>query len=184
MNSYTATDIKQFFEQFETHITHIIVAQTHLHTYNKSPKQVSLMATQAKNSLRHALNCFERQLYPNAANLPKRKPHLYRPLTLVTIEGARQTLDKAQTIHFNISLGNLPPSLSTEQVADSFRQCWVEQAGQADDIYTQAYDSSLGSTWLGYTLKEAQQDARKAWEIDGNWDVNNCWIPKLALRAE
>lgn len=185
MNNYTAKDVENFMNQYEAHITHVIVAHTLFRTFNKTDIQIEKMATQAKQDCRYALNCFYKLLYPSATNKPVRQPLLFKPLTFVTMEGAKTTTDKAQTIHFNIALGNLPSVLTTAEIEVLFRHAWHVKAKQADDIMaTQHYRQDSDSTWNGYALKEAQKDARKAWITNGIWDVENCWIPHAAFNAD
>ena len=185
MNAYTAKDVENFMNQYEQHITHVIVAHTPFHTCNKTDNQVEKMAAQAKLDCRYALNCFNKLLYPAATNKPVRQPLLFKPLTFVTIEGARTTTDPAQTIHFNIALGNLPTVLTTADIEALFRHAWHTKAKQSNNIMaTQYYRQDNARTWNGYALKEAQQDAHKAWTVNGIWDVENCWIPHAALNAD
>ena len=108
-------------------------------------------------------------------------PDLYKPLAFVTIEGATETIDRAQTIHVNIALGNLPKALTTEDIETLFRHVWHDKAKQKDDVKVMAYDER---DWVGYTLKEAQQQPRRTWDTDSIWDVGNCWLPHSALKAD
>lgn len=190
--NYTAADIEKFIGQYERHFTHVIVAHTkfrpYINPYSKSYSNNQLgiqrMAEQAKRDCRHALNCFNKLLYPGATNKPKRHPELYRPLTFVTIEGARETTDRAQTIHFNITLGNLPIRLTAHEVEVLFTHAWHVQAKQSNDVFVEDYFSGTSKQWIGYTLKEAQQAKHKAWTTDGIWDVENSWIPHAALAED
>ena len=134
--NYTANDIAEFFNKHEQSVTHVIVAQTKFRPYRKSARAIDAMAVEAKKDLRHALNCFGKQIYPNQTNLVIRKPHQYRPLALVSIENIQETTDEQQTIHFNISLGNLPKHLCTTMIDIHFRHAWHVKANQPNDIYT------------------------------------------------
>jgi hypothetical protein len=103
----------------------------------------------------------------------------------VTIEGAKETTDRAQTIHVNIAIGNLPSVLNTEDIETLFRHAWHDMSHQSTDV--KAYDHykvDETSHWAGYSLKEAQQSTRKAWDTNSIWDVSNCWIPHTALNAD
>ena len=184
--NYTANDIAEFFTAQEHLVTHVIVAQTKFRPYRKSKQAIDAMATEAKKDLRHALNCFGKQLYPNQTNLVTRKPHQYRPLTLVTIENIRETTDEQQTIHFNISLGNLPKRLCTTMIDIHFRHAWHIKTHQQNDIYTQAvadYPSNQRK-WFSYSIKDANKDSKLAWTTNGTWDVENCWIPQAAINTD
>lgn len=186
MRQYTAHDIEAFQNGYRDHITHIVVAQTHLRPYNQLQPQIDQMAAKAKKDCRHALNCFAKMLYPNATNKPVRRPELYRPLTFVTIENAKESLGREQTLHFNIAFGNLPTNMQVAVLESLFREAWVEKAHQADDVKASCVkDKPIeASKWNGYSLKEAQQQRNKAWRIEGIWDVDNCWIPHAALNAD
>lgn len=186
MNNYTARDIQSFFDSYNEHITHIVVAHTNFRPYRASQVQIERMTTQAKSDCRYSLNCFDKLLYPYETNKPTRYPLVFRPLRFVTIEGANGNLGKEQTIHFNIALGNLPVDFCPAVLKFVFERAWVDKAGQSDDIeaYRVAHTSRTESTWNGYSLKEAQQQTSKAWRIDGVWDVENCWIPHKALNTD
>lgn len=187
---YTAKNIETFIQFYDKHVSYYIVAHTHFRPFLKAQSKytgnnklrIGKMAEQASKDCRYALNCFSKLLYPAATNKPTRFPYLYRPLTFVTIEGAKETTDKAQTIHFNIAIGNLPKVLTTEDIFTLFSYAWHEKAGLSADI--QIYKKQQADTFYGYMLKEAQHTPSKAWATDGIWDVNNCWIPHAALNAD
>jgi hypothetical protein len=181
MGNYTAHDITKFFATYEQYVTHILVAHTLSHPYGKSKAEIGRMSELARRDLRHALNHFCRLLYPNASNKARRNPYKYAPLVFVTMEGARETTDRGLTIHFNISLGNLPKVLTTDDIQTLFSHAWHQKAHQSDDIKTYDYTANKAQTWHGYGLKEAQQTPKLAWTTDGVWDVQNCWIPHAAL---
>jgi hypothetical protein len=186
MNQYTAQHIAEFQNKYSKHVSHIVVAHTHFRPFNKSQFQIDRMAEEAKRDCRHALNCFAKLLYPNATNNPIRKPLLYRPLSLVTIENAKEHLGNEQTIHFNIALGNLPKVLLTEEIETLFKHAWANMANQSDDVkvYSVKGKVSEACKWIRYSLKEAQQEHNLAWKIEGTWDVQNCWIPHAALNSD
>ena len=184
MRNYDAKNIEAFFRQNERHITHLIVAHTHFRPFQKTQAQIHHYARQAKKDLRHALNHFGRLLYPNASNRVRRNPSKYAPLTFVTLEGAHETTNQALTLHFNISLGNLPKILNTDDITVLFSHAWHIEAHQSDDIKAYEYKANRTNTWLGYQLKEAQQIRNLAWDDNGIWDVENCWIPHAALSAD
>lgn len=188
--NYTAHDIEQFANKYEKHFTHVIVAHTKFRPY-VDPKsklntqaRIEEMAKQAKRDCRHALNCFAKLLYPTSTNKPKRHPELYRPLTFVTLEGAKETTDKAQTLHFNITLGNLPIKLTADEVELLFKHAWHTMANISNDVKAYEYNNCTGKKWIGYSLKEAQKVPHKAWETTGIWDAENTWIPHAALNAD
>ena len=182
MRNYNAHDIEAMYRPYQRHITHVIVAHTQLRPYTaRSDKQLESMLLETRKACTYAQNCFSKLLYPSATNKPSRRPDLYRPLTLVTTEGARWTTDRAQTIHVNIALGNLPQVLTTEDIETLFRHTWHDKAKQGTDI--KVYEHH-GNNWVGYGLKEAQQQPSRAWDTNSIWDVGNCWIPTAALSAD
>ena len=182
MRNYTAQDIETMFKPYTKHITHVIVAHTLLRPYNaKSERQLETMLLETRRACSYALNCFNKMLYPSATNKSVRHPHMYRPLTVVTTEGARWTADRSQTIHVNIALGNLPSVLSSEDIETLFRHTWHDKAKQGTNIKVENY---YEKNWVGYSLKEAQQQPSRAWDTNSNWDVGNCWIPTAALNAD
>jgi hypothetical protein len=182
MRNYTAYDIEGMFIPYAKHITHVIVAHTmHRPFKAKSEQQLEKMLIDTRKSCTYALNCFNKLLYPSATNKPIRQPYKYRPLTLVTTEGARWTTDRAQTVHVNIALGNLPKALTTEDIETLFRHTWHSMAKQGTDIKVIEHQ---GTNWVGYSLKEAQQQPSRAWDTNSNWDVGNCWIPTAALSTD
>ena len=183
---YTATDIANFFEQHEAKVTHNIVAHTQFRPCRHHQSKIDLMAEQAKKDLRYAMNCFSKSLYPNHTSLVKRKPHIYRPLSLVTIENIKETTDEQQTIHFNISLGNIPKHLCTTMIEIHFRHAWVCKAEQKNDIYVtdkNDYPDDIAN-WFGYIVKDANKSKQLAWTTNGTWDVGNCWIPSNAINTD
>ena len=196
MRQYNAKDIETMFNQHEQHVSHVVVAHTLHRPYVASTdvgrfkhvrvdQYIKTKMEQTSKDTRHALNCFYKLLYPTHSNRPTQNPSLFKPLTFVTIEGANQTTNRSQTIHVNISLGNLPSVLNTQDIETLFRHAWHDMAHQSTDV--KAYDYykvDEASHWAGYSLKEAQQNTRKAWDTNSIWDVSNCWIPHAALNAD
>ena len=192
MRNYTAHDIKDMFDSYKQHVSHVIVAHTYHRPYVantnvgrfkhvRADSYLKQKLVETSKDTRYALNCFNKLLYPNATNKVVRMPDLYKPLAFVTIEGATETTDRAQTIHVNIALGNLPKALTTADIETLFRHVWHDKAKQKDDVKVMAYDER---DWVGYTLKAAQQQPRRTWDTDSIWDVGNCWLPHSALKAD
>ena len=151
----------------------------------RADQYIKTKMEQTRKDTRHALNCFYKLLYPTHSNRPNQNPNLFKPLTFVTIEGANQTTDRSQTIHVNISLGNLPSVLNTDDIETLFRHAWHDMAHQSTDVKAyEYYKVDEASHWAGYSLKEAQQNTHKAWDTNSIWDVSNCWIPHTALNAD
>lgn len=184
--NYTAHDISDFFNQYESRVTHNLVVHTKFRPFGHSQIQINRMAEESKKCLRYALNCFAKKLYPNHTNLVVRKPYIYRPLTLVTIENIKETTDKQQTIHFNISLGNIPKQYTTFEIEKLFRQAWQFNAQQSNDIYITDKNEYPANQqrWFGYIVKDANKSKQLAWNTNGTWDVQNCWIPHNAINTD
>ena len=192
MRNYTASDIKDMFDSYKQHVSHVIVAHTFHRPYIantnvgrfkhvRADSYLKQKLVETSKDARYALNCFNKLLYPGASNLVIRKPNLYKPLAFVTIEGANETTDRSQTIHINIALGNLPKALTTEDIETLFRHVWHEKAKQKDDVWVEKYNQN---DWNGYMVKEGQSDIKRAWNEHSFWDVSNCWIPHKALKAD
>jgi hypothetical protein len=192
MRNYTAQDIKNMFDSYKQHVSHVIVAHTHYRPYVastnvgrfknvKAEKYLENKLYETSKNTRYALNCFNKLLYPNATNKVVRIPNLYKPLAFVTIEGIKETTDRSQTIHVNIALGNLPKELITEDIETLFRHIWHDKAKQKNDVWVKEYNEN---DWNGYMVKEGQCEIERAWNEKSFWDVSNCWIPHSALKVD
>ena len=171
----TASTIRDFLDNQHKHITHYVVAQSHFHTYHKADWEIERMCASLRKDLRHARNCFNKELYGNGA---RRKPLLYQPLLIATLEGTKNTTKPESTLHYNIYLGNLPKILTTEDVNELWTYCWVEKAHQKNDIHTTDTLANTQSHLLRYGTKETQI---------GNldcWDFENSQIPYNALNID
>ena len=186
MREYTAKDIANFYAMYERHISHVCVAQTRFRAFEKSPQQIEKLIGQVSQDVRHCLNVFSSSIYKGQTNKARRNPFKFKPLSFVTIESTSQITDREKTIHVNIALGNLPSQLSAMELEIHFRRAWVTRANQVNDIFFEQATEHPSSvlSFIGYSLKEAQQTRRKAWSDDSIWDVTNCWIPHAALSAD
>ena len=128
----TAQTIKNFLDTQHKHITHYVVAQSYYRPYHQLPKAIEHMTQKLKKDLRHARNCFNKELYGNGA---RRKPLTYQPLFIATLEGTKNTSNPQLTLHYNIYLGNLPKILKTEDIKELWTYCWHTKANQSNDIY-------------------------------------------------
>lgn len=131
------------------------------------------MATKARNDCRNALNFFSQFLRGAKAN---RKQQEFSPLILTSIEGVEDKHIKAHTIHFHFALGNIPSVLTTDEIRQVFRHCWVDMAGQSDrGLWLEEAYKQGAQGWINYITKEAER---------GNvatWDFENTRIPHIAL---
>ena len=184
---YTAKNIENFMQSYEKHVSHYIVAHTHFRPFiNPQSKytgnnkiRIGKMAEQASKDCRYALNCFSKLLYPTASNKPVRLPYVYRPLTFVTIEGANETTDKAQTIHVNIALGNLPEALTTEDIVEVINPIVMAERDGYED-----YDNELTLT-VEYRIvlpAEVQDDAYLEAEVTRRMQ-ENVFVQDVSIRA-
>ncbi len=182
--NYSHDNIAEHFTQYADHFKFAIVAHTNLRACDKSQRQIDSMIEKTSSNCRYAMNCFSKLLYPTAANKPVRNPYFYKPLSFVTIESARATVTREQTIHINLTLGNVPAVLTAADIETLFRHAWHNKAKQSADVRAYEITNGTAGTWLGYTLKEARQEKHRAWTTNGVWDVANSWIPHAALKAD
>ena len=183
MRTYNADDIQQLFDA-QSHLAQFyIVAQTNICPAQLSAKTLHTRVQAAKQDLRHTLNVLAATLHPNQSNLVRRKPHLYRPLALTTIEAINTAQASKLTAHFNIILGNIPKHFrQVETINSIFRQTWTN-CRQNADVQTQAIiGSSKGLNF--YVLKEAHYDKQKIVGDISTWDIDNTFIPNAAVYAD
>ena len=171
----TGQTIRDFLDTQQKHITQYVVAQSHFHTYHKMEWEIERMSVSLKKDLRHARNCFNKELYGNGA---RRKPLIYQPLLIPTLEGTKKTTSPKHTLHYNIYLGNLPKILTTEDIKELWTYCWVEKAHQKNDIYITEPLANTQSHLLYYGTKETQIGNLSC------WDFENTQIPYNALNAD
>jgi hypothetical protein len=171
----TGQTIREFLDKQQKHITHYVVAHTHFHPYHKMDWEIERMRMSAIKDLRHARNCFNKELYGNGA---KRKPLTYQPLLIPTLEGTKNTSKPVLTLHYNIYLGNLPKVLTTDDIKILWTYCWVEKAHQKDDIYITEPLANTQSHLLQYGTKETQFGNLSC------WDFENTQIPYNALNID
>ena len=171
----TTETIRDFLDKQEKYITHYIVAHSHYSAYHKSTTDIERMTFNLRKDMRHARNCFNRELYGNGA---RRKPQLLQPLLIPTIEGTREIANPQLTIHYNIYLGNLPKALTTQDIKTLWTYCWVDKAQQKNDIYIAEPLANTQSHLLHYGTKEAQFGNLSC------WDFENTQIPYSAFNAD
>ena len=182
MSSKTKAEIKaitDFLHQHSHRITHVAVAHTRYKTFERSDFGMLRIVERAKQDCRHFRNCLNAQLFGN--NLSRRKPLLYQPLLIATLEGSLINTDRDLTLHYNFSFGNLPAGITNTEFQNKFRECWVDRAKQRDNIWhdTIASESKRAEGWLGYSMKEAESKGNVA-----VWDFENTQIPYAAFNAD
>jgi hypothetical protein len=171
----TAKTIRDFLDSQKQHITHYVVSQSYYRPYHQLPKAIEHMTNKLQKDLRHARNCFNRELYGNGA---RRKPLIYQPLFIATLEGTKNTSNPQLTLHYNIYLGNIPTALTTDDIKTLWTYCWVEKAHQKDDIYITEPLANTQSHLLHYGTKETQFGNLSC------WDFENTQIPYNALNID
>ena len=171
----TTETIRGFLDKQAQHITHYLVAHSHYSAYHKDATDIERMTFNLRKDMRHARNCFNKELYGNGA---KRKPQLLQPLLIPTIEGTKEIANPQLTIHYNIYLGNLPKALTTEDIETLWKYCWVDKANQKNDIYITKALANTQSHLLHYGTKELQIGNTSC------WDFENTQIPYNALNAD
>lgn len=119
MRTYKAPDIQQLFDA-QAHLAQFyVVAHTNICPARLSAKTLHKSVQAAKQDLRHTLNVLAATLHPNQSNLIRRKPHLYRPLALTTIEAVNTAQAQTLTTRFNIILGNIPKHFRQAETINS-----------------------------------------------------------------
>jgi hypothetical protein len=171
----TGNIIRQFLDQQAKHISHYVVSQSYYRPYHKLPNEMDRMVINLKKDLRHARNCLNRELYGNGA---RRKPLIYQPLLIPTLEGTKNTTNPQLTLHYNIYLGNLPTILTTEDIKELWTYCWHTKANQSNDIYITEPLANTQSHLLQYGTKETQTGNLSC------WDFENTQIPYNALNTD
>ena len=171
----TANTIRNFLDTQQRHITHYVVAQSYCRPYHREDWEIVRMCRDLSKDLRHARNCFNKELYGNGA---RRKPLIYQPLLIPTLEGTKNRANPKLTLHYNIYLGNIPKILTTEDIKELWTYCWHTKANQSNDIYITEPLANTQSHLLHYGTKETQF---------GNiscWDFENTQIPYNALNID
>ena len=161
-----------FINSYTDAITHVAVGHTHFHPNNCTDRQIERMVVDAKKQVRHFRHCFSQFLYGAKA---LRKPQKYAPLLITSIEGANSNVIQAKTIHFHFSLGNIPGTLSTEEIAEVFKHCWTKAGLSSRDIWLRHRHDTGAQGWNNYITKEAERGNV------GTLDFENTQIPHAAL---
>ena len=172
----TKKHICDFLSNHSKHVTHVAVLHTPFYMYNASEYRIERMEEEARKQFWYFRRCFSQFLYGAKAH---RKPRIYQPLMLTTIEGTRERNQKGLTIHYNIALGNIPSELTTDELREIVRHCWVDKAGMSKKkLYVEQAYTNRQAGWIHYTNKEAEQGNIET------WDFSNTQIPYLALKAD
>lgn len=169
--------ISKFLQEHSHRITHVAVAHTRYKTFERSDAGMQKIVELAKSDCRYFRNCLNKELYGRRA---QRKPLLYQPLLIATLEGSLVTNDRDLTLHYNFSFGNLPAGITDTEFENTFRECWVDRAKQRNNIwhYRPREVEHGANGWLGYSMKEAQGRGN----VDV-WDFENTQIPYAAFDA-
>jgi len=186
MKHYDKQDVADWIDRYGEYVQYAIVAHTHIRPFSSRKTGAQFEGyrgyciRRTSRSLRHAMNCFDAMLYPNAKNKVRRNKQRYKPLVFATIEGAKETTDPKQTVHVNILMGNLPKHIQTAQLELLFRQAWVDKAEQSSDIKFIDFYSD-GKSFPNYILKEADKDRSLVWCEHSIVDFENFFIPHQAI---
>ena len=164
---------KDYLYLYAPHCTHALTLQMKLPTLNASKARMSILLERARRTVRQ----FNRRIAVAAnGNGATRKPNLYHPLIITTIEGTQNTYDRNRTLHAHIALGNVltPQSkIKTEaQLRQTIKDEWLKTTHGINDIVIEKMHSD---GWINYITKEMQ---------NGNMecvDWQNCHIPYAAL---
>lgn len=171
-----AEHVRNYLTKYNKHITHWAVAHTPFHTYHATQSQLESMKLEARKQCRFFRRTFSQYLYQAKA---LRKPEIYSPLIITTIEGVKTSPHKQDTIHFNFAIGNIPRCITTVELHQVFEHCWVDKAKlSGKSLWLQDADLSRNINWINYITKEAEFG-----NID-TWDFENTQIPNVALAAD
>lgn len=169
----TSNDIRANFNSYADQITHAAVGHTHFRPANRDQIQIDRMVEAARKQVHYFRRCFNQFLYSAKSH---RKPELYTPLMLTTMEGANGNALQDRTIHFHFSLGNIPGALTTDELRQVFRHCWVEKAGLSErGLWLRDRHDHGIQGWNNYITKEAERGNM------GTWDFENSQIPHAAF---
>jgi hypothetical protein len=164
--------IRSYLYEHSKQVTHLAVLHTNFHTYNADAHTLCWMEHEARKQCRFFRRCFSQKLYGMKAI---RKPSIYAPIMLTTIEGARTTNDSTLTIHYNFGLGNLPEHMTLDELRDVIYECWVLKAGMSGrSMWVEEADKSTSrlTGWIDYITKEAEQGNLECWDFE-NTQVNS-----------
>jgi len=170
-----AETIRDFLLNQQQHISHYVVAQSYYFAYKKDAKDIERMKFNLGKDLRHARNCFNKELYGNGA---RRKPLVYQPLLIPTLEGTREIANPQKSLHYNIYLGNIPKILTDDDIKTLWTYCWHTKANQSNDIYLTKPELGTTAHLIKYGTKELQIGNT------GCWDFENTQIPYNALNID
>ena len=92
--------IRDFLQQQVSRITHIAVAHTQFKPFGRDAYGMDQIVAAAKKECLHFRNCLSRELYGRMA---RRKPSLYQPLIISTLEGSLIRSDRNLTLHYTRS---------------------------------------------------------------------------------
>jgi hypothetical protein len=164
---------KDYLYLYAPHCTHALTLQMKLPTLNASEERMSILLERARRTVRQ----FNRRIAVAAnGNGATRKPNLYHPLIITSIEGTQNTYDRNRTLHAHIALGNIltaHSNIKTEyQLETIIRNEWLATADGIDDIDIQQMTSER---WITYLTKEFESGNREC------VDWQNCHIPHAAL---
>lgn len=171
------TRVKQttlnYLQSFTPFCNFALTLQTNICTYNVDQYKMPELEMLAKRSVKQFIRRFASASNGNGAI---RKPNLYHPLIITTIEGTLNNYDSNRTLHAHIALGNVITPYSNikseAQLRETVREAWLATYNCADDIDIQDIYSSR---WVKYIRKE--QDGGNMECVD--WE--NCYIPHAAL---
>jgi len=93
----SAETIRNFLNQQQKHISHYVVAHSYYFAYHKQAKDIEAMTFNLQKDLRHARNCFNKELYGNGARRKLAFPRFGRQLILSTMNQGGS--DEANQIH-------------------------------------------------------------------------------------
>jgi len=149
----------------------VAVGHTHMHIYNKTDKQIYGMLLNAKKTGKF----FSRKLvqFFNGHKGLTNSAHSNNPLVISHLHTGKLNRSTS-TIHYHFAFGNIPASITEQDMIAVFRELWVTKAKQSNkSIWLQKADTeNIG--WMHYGHNE-----KKLHEHLG-LDINSTFIPSQA----
>ena len=156
--------------------THYIVAQTNFRPFNRTNYSIANVRRELSKDLHHTFNKLSRTLNKDLKNCSLKRLSPYIPGRLVSIESLSPNLTKQHTTHFNILIGNINRTISTENLIGEFRNLWVSTKYGVEDCCIQKLDQRQNI--YSYIFKE-DTGTSKFYDTDfSSLDTNSSWIPE------
>lgn len=192
MKNYTAQDLYEWVNPYLHNMQYAMVIHTNFRPHNNYLGTIESQRQRRSEFLESALKHVSRNLYKDDPKLPFKNRYLFAPIRFTTVENTSPDLTQKQTLHFNVLIGNIPRTMSKDQMTEIFLDSWVKTHRQSNDIWVKhvsELDQTIENeapirTFTRYMLKDAYRDKTKAWGTNGVLDQKNTWLPLDALNLK